>query len=328
MSWKLKAHTLAVLSRMPAGSRLYHWLQRAAGTNRLQTSRDLGRAFELVELIHDSGKSIDGAFCLEIGTGWRPFVPYVLALAGAQRVITVDVNPWLTLNYAKETWRALEPELAEIAVRCHCSEEEVLARYRRADLHAKSLSEFLKPLRIEYLYPADARQTGLPEASVDIVVSSNVLEHIPRDIQGDIHRESHRILKVGGVVAHRFNPQDHYSTVDAQITNGNFLRYSSQEWHWYGGSGLAYHNRLRSRDYRELFEAAGFQLGTCRERVDSRTVKAIRSGQLPVHQEFNRYTIDELAVDYMWVACLKQRAALPKADVAQQRVAPASAGHR
>lgn len=35
MNWRMKAHLLAVLSRLPAGRKAYHRLQRVAGTNRL-----------------------------------------------------------------------------------------------------------------------------------------------------------------------------------------------------------------------------------------------------------------------------------------------------
>jgi SAM-dependent methyltransferase len=328
MHWKLKAHALAILSRMPGGRRLYHRLQRQLGTNTLDVERDLNRAFELVELIRQSGHRIEGAVCLEIGTGWRPFVPIVLALGGARRVITLDVNPWLTFDYAWETWRALEPELSEVAAHLGLPESEVRDRYAAVNASTRlprnwknahgspatngskpagRLSDLLGPLKIEYVYPGDARATDLDAESVDIVLSSNVLEHIPRDVQEEIHRESLRVLRPGGISVHRFNPQDHYSTVDPALTHGNFLRYSSREWHWYGGSGLAYHNRLRSRDYREMLQQAGFEIAVCRERVDERTLQAIRSGQLPVHEEFCRYTLEELAVDYIWIACEKPR---------------------
>ena len=133
-------------------------------------------------------------------------------------------------------------------------------------------------------------------------MSSNVLEHIPRDIQLDIHRESRRILRSAGLAVHRFNPQDHYSTVDLGITMVNFLQYSTQEWHWLGGSGLSYHNRLRSRDYLEMFEEAGLDIAVHRERVDERSLHAIQTGALKVHPEFAGYTARELAVDYMWLA--------------------------
>ena len=303
MNWKYKAHLLACLSRIPGGRGAYHWLQRVGGTNRLQLDRDLERAFELVDLIREADGSLLGANVLEIGTGWRPMVPMVFALAGAESVITVDVNPWLTLAYARETWAALGTRLEAISDRCQESVDTVRERYLRSPRSTGSLTELLGPLGIDYRYPADARTTGLPERSVDYVVSSNVLEHIPRSIQFDIHRESKRVLRPDGLAVHRFNPQDHFSTVDQSITNSNFLRYSSNDWNWYGGSGLSYHNRLRSRDYRQMFIEAGLEFEVCRERVDDRSLEAIQSGSLPVHSEFSHYTPEELAVDYMWVAC-------------------------
>jgi len=303
MSWKLKAHTLAILSRLPGGRHLYHRLQQVAGTNRLQLQRDLDRAYELVDLVHQCGETIENQTCLEIGTGWRPLVPFVLILGGAKQVITIDVNPWLTSAYAQETWRALHDRLEEIAANCRVPVEDVERRYSEMsrNVMSPSLEQLLRPMQIQYVYPGDARETGMPNDSVDLVLSSNVLEHIPREIQQEIHRESHRVLRPGKLSVHRFNPQDHYSTVDGRITNGNFLQYSAKEWNWYGGSGLAYHNRLRSRDYRELFEESGFELSVCRERIDPRTLEAIKQGTLRVHPEFQKYTQDELAVDYMWV---------------------------
>ncbi|MCA9081871.1 MAG: class I SAM-dependent methyltransferase, partial [Planctomycetaceae bacterium] len=256
MNWKHKANLLAVLSRVPLGHKAYHWLQRVAGTNRLQLDRDLNRALELVELTLEADGHVEGSHILEVGTGWRPLVPMVFFLLGAERIVTVDVNPWLTLKYAEETRQALGSRLEIIAKRGHVPLEDMRQRYTQAMSQSGSLADILAGFNIEYQYPGDARCTGLPDASMDLVISSNVLEHIPYEIQLDIHRESNRILRAGGLAVHRFNPQDHYSTVDSTITNGNFLRYSAAQWHWYGGSGLAYHNRLRDPDYRRVFTEA------------------------------------------------------------------------
>jgi len=302
MSWKAKAHALALLSRLPGGRQMYHALQRMAGTNRLQLRRDLDRAYELITLTHQARGRIDGASCLEIGTGWRPLIPFVLALAGARQVITIDVNPWLTLDYALETWRALKDQLDEIAAVAQLDEQTVLRRYQAVPARPAVLSDLFDPLGIHYVYPGDARATGLADQSIDLIVSSNVLEHIPAEVLEEIHRESFRVLRRDGLSVHRFNPQDHYATVDSSITHANFLQYSTQAWHWYGGSGLAYHNRLRAPDYRRLFTAAGFELEICRERVDQRSLEHLQSGKLQAHPEFQGYSFAELAVDYMWVA--------------------------
>jgi len=311
MNWKLKAHVLATLSRMPGGRSLYHTLQSLAGTNRLQTRRDLDRAFELIDLIQQTGRSVDTGTVLEVGTGWRPFVPMVFALAGAKSVVTVDVNPWLTLNYAKETWAALRDHLEEIAAHARVPYSEVKDRYHQVDADVSSLDQFLSQIGIKYIYPGDARETGLAADSVHYVVSSNVLEHIPYDIQAAIHVESLRVLVPGGLAVHRFNPQDHYSTVDGTISNANFLQFSEKAWNWYGGSGLAYHNRLRAPEYRKVFKEAGFAIEVCRERVDEPSLKLIQSAELRIADCFKKYTDEELAVDYMWMACAKPNVVVP-----------------
>ncbi len=305
MNWKLKAHLMAVISRLPAADQIYHRLQQVAGTNKLHLDRDLERAFELVRLTQEAECSIQQASILEVGTGWRPLVPFVFALSGAKNVYTLDVNPWLTHEYALETWKALGTRLEQIAAEVNVPLVDIRERYRKVDFSVSDLHEFLGQINITYQYPGDARESGLPENSIDIVISSNVLEHIPLDVQTDIHSESLRILKNGGIAVHRFNPQDHYSTVDGKITNANFLRYSQKEWNWLGGSGLSYHNRLRAPAYRTMFIESGFDLRVCRERVDERSLKAIKSGELPLNAEFISELPRDLAVDYMWVVAQK-----------------------
>ena len=128
-----------------------------------------------------------------------------------------------------------------------------------------------------------------------------MLEHIPPETLLAIHRETSRILKPGGFCVHRFNPGDHFISVDRSITAANFLRYSPEQWHWYGGSGLSYHNRLRCREHQELFESAGLHVVHSRMRMDQPSLDAIRGGKLPLHVDYRKFTPEELAADYMWV---------------------------
>jgi hypothetical protein len=141
----------------------------------------------------------------------------------------------------------------------------------------------------------------LPEGSVDVVLSSNVFEHIPPEILATIHRESYRILKPDGVAAHRIDPGDHFSICDRSITTANFLRYSRAGWWWFGGSGLAYHNRLRCGQHQALLERAGFSILASRVRVSERSIEALTSGRLSVDAEFAGFTAQELAADFLWI---------------------------
>jgi hypothetical protein len=300
MKWKLKSLLLASLSRVPGGRRAYHRIQKFAGTNVLRYEESLARCLELIELVKFGGVDVEGMRCVEIGTGWRPFVAMFMRLAGAERILTLDVNPWLDHKYILETYDAMRPRIDEIADSLGLPLEVVKARFPDVT-HDDSLIEILDAFQIEYRCPGDARRTQLPDNSVDAVISSNVLEHIPPDVLSAIHQESFRILKPGGVAAHRFNPGDHFSHSDPSITGANFLQYSSKRWYWHGGSGLAYHNRLRCREHLGLFNDLGFEIVHQRVRQDKRAVDAIDRGDLVIHPDFAHMTVSELAADYMWI---------------------------
>jgi SAM-dependent methyltransferase len=300
MNWKLKAHALALLSRAPGGKRAYHYLQSQLGTNKLDVDESIRRATEVVDMIRQAGERECRSVCLEIGTGWRPFLPFILSLADAEKVITIDINRWLNNSYAQETYRALAGQLDLISNRLGLAVTGVRERYEVA-AHAKDLASLLEAMRTEYRYPADARHTGLPPASVDFVCSSNVLEHVPPEVLRDIHVESMRVLRPGGLAVHRINPADHFSHADRSVTAVHFLRYSSDQWYWLGGSGLAYHNRLRSVQHQRLLEGAGFSVLSSRVRIDPRSLKEITTGRQPIHSDFVHFAPEELAADYMWL---------------------------
>jgi SAM-dependent methyltransferase len=238
---------------------------------------------------------------LEIGTGWRPFLPFIMSLGGGKRIYTFDVNPWLTLDYAVETYLSLEPHLSLIAERLGTDAEEVRAHYSAIGRGTQSLSSLLAAAGVDYHYPGDASRTGLPDGSIDVVCSSNVLEHVSADMIRAIHAESFRIVRLGGLAVHRVNPGDHFAHADRSITGSNFLRYSEKEWKWYGGSGLSFHNRLRCVQHRDILRAAGFVIHSDRVRIDQRAFEAIRAGSIPIHPDFLGYTPEELAADYTWL---------------------------
>jgi SAM-dependent methyltransferase len=302
LSWKKKALVLGMLSRMPGGRRVYHALQRMLGTNKPDPDEYLSRALEIVRMMREHGASPEGAAIFEIGTGWWPFVPFLLALAGARRIITVDINPWLHISYALQTHEALGGRLDMIGKELDIPSATLQARYEATRGHAGSLAGLLEAYRAEYRCPGDARATGLGNDSVDLVVSSNVFAHVPPDILKDIHRESFRILKPGGLGVYRFNLDDSYWYDDQSITSVNFLRFSEVEWRRYG-RGLAYHNRLRGVQHRQLLEEAGFKVLSDKTRVDARAVAAIESGALPVHADFAGFKPEQLAAAYIWMVC-------------------------
>jgi hypothetical protein len=101
-------------------------------------------------------------------------------------------------------------------------------------------------------------------------------------------------------MSHSIDLQDHYSFFDSSVSPYNFLRYGDRRWAIINSS-LHYQNRLRARDYRELFAQAG--LSTVEAVIhtpDAEHRKRLRS--LPLAPPFaHAYTLDELEPSAMRV---------------------------
>jgi SAM-dependent methyltransferase len=311
VNWKLKANLFVFLEHVPAGAAAYSAIQNLRAARGHDADEMLDRAADLLSLHHEAGGRLSGSHCVEVGTGWCPWVPLLLRLGGAAAVLTVDVNPWLTHRTALATTRDLLVRADRAAAVVRADAESIRGQLTPL-LSTDSLDEWLRASGIDYRCPGDARALDLPAASVDAVLSSNVLEHVAATDLERLHREARRVLRPGGLAVHRFNPQDHFAAGDRSITGANFLRFSADEWRRLGGDGLAPHNRLRCVQHAALVSSAGLDIVVARTRSDERARRAIESGALPVHRDFAGMSAGELSDDYMWLAA--RSAAEPAMD--------------
>ncbi|MFN8570899.1 MAG: class I SAM-dependent methyltransferase [Gemmatimonadaceae bacterium] len=295
MRWQLEAALKQGLSRVPRGPMLYRWLQRRGG--RLATVDvsdywpERGRVLALAEA---NGISPYGARILEIGTGWHPVLAIVAALRGAQQVTTIDLNPWLD----RETLRAAAAAALEIVTTADDVDARRTALVRQLaneQSSAAAVSSALRSLDIEYLAPSDA--TALPHEaeSFDLVVHSDVFEHVPPHVIPQILRECRRVLRPGGLHVARICPGDHFADRDRRITTAHHLRFSERSWRWIGGSGLAYHNRIRGGDHVRSFADAGYRVVEVHRRIDERARDALAGGTERPHARFAGYDLEDLA---------------------------------
>src|SRR5262249_37152880 len=135
-----------------------------------------------------------------------------------------------------------------------------LAGLRAAASQAERLppATVLQGLGIQ-VHTRDARQTGLPAGTIDLFVSTGVLEYIPVEALEAILAELKRLGRDDAVQSHYLNLVDQYSYFDRNITAFNFLKYPAERWK-YLNSPLTWQNRLRISDYRRLFGRAGLQI--------------------------------------------------------------------
>jgi SAM-dependent methyltransferase len=232
---------------------------------------------------------------MEIGSGWYPTLPFSCYLGGAARVVTIDLNRHMKPELAQQCAELLGNHLPTIAATCKVPEAEVRERHRKlvSRLRGTDVAAATDGV-IEYRAPGDARHTGLPDASLDLVFSNSVLEHVPGDAIRDMYVEARRLLPDGRIMFHSVNCGDHYAYNDGTINQLNYLQFSDDEWEKWNNDFL-YQNRLRAHEFVDMAEAAGFtiELNT----IDPNERKLGELRKVNVHPQFSsRFSPEQLCI--------------------------------
>jgi SAM-dependent methyltransferase len=293
MKWILKAALQKCLSPLPGGDELNyrmqrhltHTLPRRGANMRLHIEQPAMhlRAFEA-----HGACEVGKATFFEFGAGWDLVGPLVYYALGVNRQILIDIRPHLRFELLQDTWSELGRQRAEI---------EQIAGTESRDLGSRapdSIEALEQQFGITYLAPRDARDTGLPAASIDFISSTHTMEHIPAPDIDRILVELARLLGPEGVINCSLDLQDIYSYFDSSISPYNFLKFSDRAW-GLANSSLHYQNRLRLRDYLQAFRRAGLEI------LDTDTEEPIETDRrqledLRLAPRFRSYSPAELAV--------------------------------
>ena len=298
MHWRLKGGIQKALGGIPFGERVHYVLQRHAGGLRL-FNRELGMKIQdwrlMVGHLGSVGIPIDRTRFVEMGTGWYPTFPFCLFLAGAASVITVDLHRFLKRELTVRMTDALVHALPLIAAATGRSARELADRHRQLAADVRRCDSIEEATRgvVVYHAPSDAAATGLPAASVDVVFSNSVLEHVPGPVIARCFAEARRMLRPGGVMFHSVNCGDHYAYVDRRVHQLNYLQFSDAEWRRWDNKFL-YQNRLRAIDFTCMARAAGFAIEVDTSRAHPTRLQQLNA--IAVHPQFARYSREQLAI--------------------------------
>ncbi len=230
-----------------------------------------------IGLLRAAGANLRGDV-LEIGSGWMPIVPLLFHAAGARKLILTDVRRLLDDATVVRATALVRKHAAMVASELGLSEAALSSR----------LDE---PLNYEYRVPWEP--SALPDASIDVVVSRTVLEHIPAALLQRYMGEFARIIRPGGAMCHNIDNSDHWEHIDKRIGRLNFLRYDDG-WFWRAANVGLYQNRLRHSDYQRLFERAGWVSLIAEGEPDERALQSLR--ELPLSDVFARHDRRDLAI--------------------------------
>lgn len=311
LNWKLKSAVQNAVCCLPSSNSYaaYYWLQRHfGGLRQINPIGQLIAGFETWKRIIRHGYDPTGKTFFEVGTGRAPIVPLAFWLMGAEKTITIDLNPYMKAELVRENLLYIASHQEEIEdVFCGLLNKQ---RYEALLLFVDKpdfcLPEFLNFCRINYVAPGNAASTGLPPQSIDFHTSYNVFEHIPAEVLNQILEEGGRLIKETGLFVHRIDYSDHFSHSDKNISAINFLQYSDDQWHLYAGNRYMYMNRLRHDDFLRLFESSGQQIVDAELDIDDRSQAVLRDGSLMLDNRFSRKSKNILSVVASWIVSNKR----------------------
>ena len=233
--WKIKSTIFKSIDFFNAPSALYFLQKYVTGRSRIGRLQ-ISPIWEAHKSYLNQYSATDNIFEFGAGKSLAQNL-FISDIATNQKV--VDLNPMIDLGLVEN-------------VRSQISELVVL----KSQSKISSLDE-LSLYGIEYLAPYDASKTDFTDKSLSACISTNTLEHIPKDSIEAIFSELFRTLKDDGIVSAKIDYSDHYAHTDKSISLLNYLKFDEKTWKKYNHN-CHYQNRLRHYDYVEIFNRCGF----------------------------------------------------------------------
>jgi hypothetical protein len=301
--WIIKAIVQKAISYLPMSGRINYFFQKHVTGGVCLTDEHFGlklqHARDHLQNMKTYGSYHENNAILELGTGWYPVVPVLFFLTSAGKVTSIDIQRWMT-NKTQQLTLLKFKEWRDRGLLSDLLQEMDQERWNLL------MDAALNPCRYDReginnligLTPLvqDARNLDLDSGSIDFICSNNTLEHIPETILRNILHEFRRLLKPSGTMSHFIDMSDHFAHFDSRITIYNFLKYSRKRWNLIDNK-IQPQNRLRFRDYKELYREAGLPVtGEILRPGNPEEVARIR-----IHPEFSGYTPVELAISHAYV---------------------------
>ncbi len=303
-AWRRRVLAYRALGGVPGGERLLDWYRPRFG--RLKSTdlhtRD-GALAEMMRLLRGAGRSVEGKNLIEIGTGWHPLLPVLFYGLGAETVVMTDIVRHVRgdlIEQVLDFCTGHSRELAEISGR---DEASMNARWSALRPDRGQWVDLWRAHGITYRAPFDFTRSGLPAQSVDMIFSNDCLGYIPVPTLAAIMKESWRLLRPGGIIAHDIFVYDDLGIYDREIPPWNFLRFSQAEWDRVGNSRIHHQNRSRPSFYARLAVDNGLQIV-----YEERVLPDLREDDLDrstLHPDFRELPFDEIACNHYLLAAEK-----------------------
>jgi SAM-dependent methyltransferase len=237
INWKIKSLVFLFIDFFSAYKFLYFLQKYVTQNSKIN-----------INSIHDNWiihsniiKKINSPVILEFGAG-KNLAQNIFLSNLCSKQIVVDLYPMLDIKY----FNLASYSISNLLNRKYVKVDTLLNIY-----------EFYN---IQYIAPFDIGKSSLPDNSIDVCISTNTLEHIPKNDIINIFSELRRVVKSGGYISAIIDYSDHYSHTDKKISKLNFLSFDDIKWNKYFNHKSHYQNRLRHSDFIDIFDFLGFKI--------------------------------------------------------------------
>jgi len=220
----------------------------------------LARANSNLRILEERNLIKNGAKVMEIGTGWAHWE--ALFIRCFYDVTTVAMDVWDNRQFSG--FIRFATELNERLGELDRPAEQVEHARGVLDrvLACASFEAVYEALSFRYVLGVEHAYQSIADGTLDLIFSSDVLEHVPASATLGMLQQHHRMLKPGGATAHQIVMTDHLRIYDRSVHPKNYLRYSDRTWQLLFANDVQYINRLQVNDWQRLFLAGGFKVET------------------------------------------------------------------
>lgn len=262
MHWRLKSLQFKLLALLPGGRSCYVWAQdHLTGTThatppRVDQKLEVAYGYWTWLERHKLTALVTSGEMLDYGAGWHPTIPLLWHGLGANKQTLVDITANLSPAQTLQTLRVYQDLIGAPKWKQRVSVRPLPPVAAPSGAAAASV---LAPLGIQYHAPYGEFLAKHPN-HFDLVICTQVLQHVSAPGLSGIFAELFRCLKPGGYFMSTIHLVGHFRNPAARPGQYEHLEPSPGTWENWINSNFMSFNRLKPPDYRGLFEGAGFKL--------------------------------------------------------------------
>ncbi len=304
--WRRRVLAYRVIGGIPGGEQLLDWYRPRFGRLKKDGLEGRDKALaEMTRLIRDAGRTVAGKDLIEIGTCWHPVLAVLFHGLGARTVLMTDIVSHVRGELIEQVLDYCLGHSRELAEMGGGDEDTLKARWSALRPGRQRWVDVWRDRGISYRAPLDFSHSGLPAESADLIFSNDCLGYIPVPALEAIMKESWRVLRPGGFIAHDLFVYDDLAIYDRQIPPWNFLRYSSEEWERIGNSHFHHQNRCRPSFYSKLATENGLRI--LHEELVMNGMREEDLDRSILHPDFRALPFEEIACNHYLLAAEKPK---------------------